>query len=146
MPTAAKMIAAVLTALTLFLAAEAARAGLPEGTPAGKLAPISAGIGFVTGWVVLGALTGRGYFSSMGLGIRTVLQAVFFVLLAFSLWEMLQLSMKLRYDGPMQALLGVFQIMTDYGRLILLPDVLVALGVGGSLAGYGAEWAGRRWN
>ncbi|MGQ0564229.1 MAG: TrgA family protein [Gemmobacter sp.] len=135
-----------MTALTLFLAAEAAKAGLPEGTPAGYFSPIVAGVGFVTGWMVLGTLTGRGYGNSMGLGLRTAVTAVFWALLGFSLWHMIELSMKMRYDGPMQALLDVFALMVENGRLVILPDVLVALGVGGALTGLFAEWAGRRWN
>ncbi len=146
MPTAAKMVAAVMMALTLFLAAEAARAGFAEGTPADYFSPIVAGIGFVTGWMVLGTLTGKGYSVSFGLGLRTAVTAVFWVLLAFSLWQMIELSMKMRYDGPMQAILDVFALMIENGRLVLQRDVLVALGVGGALAGLCAEWAGRRWN
>jgi hypothetical protein len=146
MPTAAKIVAAVMTALTLFLAAEASKGGLPEGTPAGYLSPICAAIGFVTGWRVVGSLAGRGYFSGMGTGMRAAVQSVFWVLLLFSIWKMVELSTKLRYDGPMQAILGVLDIMVDYGRLVLLPDVLMALGIGGALAGLFAEWAGRRWN
>lgn len=152
MPTASKMVAAVMIALTMFLAAEAAKAGLPEGRPAGYLSPIVAGIGFLCGWTILGTLTGNGYKASMGYkvsmgnGLRTAVTAVFWSLLAFALWEMLQLSMKMRYDGPLDALLGVLAIMVVYLKLVILPDVLVALGVGGTLSGLFAEWAGRRWN
>jgi len=146
MPTAAKMVAAVMTALTMFLAAEAYKAGLAEATQAGYFSPIIAGIGFLTGWTVLGTLTGKGYFVSAGLGLRTAVTAVFWALLFFSLWNMIELSMKLRYDGPMDAILDVFALMIENGRLVLLPDVLVALGVGGILAGLFAESAGRRWN
>ena len=46
----------------------------------------------------------------------------------------------------MQAILDVFAIMITNGRLVLLPEVLVALGAGGTLAGLFAEFAGRRWN
>jgi hypothetical protein len=145
MPTAAKIVAAVLTAMTLFLAAEASKAGLPDGTPAGYFSPISAGIGFLTGWAVLGTLVGRGYRASIGYGLRTVVTAVFWVLLLFSLWQMIELSMKMRYDGPMQAILDVFALMIENGRLVVLPDVLLTLGVGGVVAGMFAESAGRRW-
>ena len=146
MPTAAKMVAAVMTAITLFLAAEASKAGLPQGTPAGYFSPMVAGIGFLTGWMVLGTLTGRGYVAAIGFGLRTAVTAVFWALLLFSLWDLIELSMKLRYDGPMQAILDVFAIMITNGRLVLLPEVLVALGAGGTLAGLFAEFSGRRWN
>ena len=146
MPTASKMVAAVMIALTMFLAAEAAKAGLTEGRPAGYLSPIVAVIGFLCGWTILGTLTRKGYKASMGNGLRTAVTAVFWSLLAFALWEMLQLSMKMRYDGPVDALLGVLAIMVEYLKLVILPDVLVTVGVGGTLSGLFAEWAGRRWN
>jgi hypothetical protein len=146
MPTAAKMVAAVMTALTLFLAAESAKAGLPHGTPAAYFSPIVAGIGFLTGWIVLGPLVGRGYVASLGYGLRAAVTSVFWALLLFSLWDMIELSIKKRYDGPFDALLGVCSLMVENGRLVLLPDVLVALGVGAVLSGLFAEWAGRRWN
>ena len=145
MPTAAKMVAAVMIAVTMFLAAEAAKAGLPEGRPAGYFSPIVALIGFLCGWTVLGPLTGRGNMAAMGYGLRTAVTAVFWTLLAFALWDMLQLSMKMRYDGPIEALLGVLGIMVEHLKLVILPDVLVALGIGGLVSGLCAEWAGRRW-
>jgi hypothetical protein len=146
MPTAARMVSAVLMGMTMFLAAEASKAGLPEGTQVQYYSPIVALVGALTGWMVMGRLAGRGYRASLGFGLRTAVTAVFWVLLLFSLWQMIELSMKMRYDGPMQAILGVFGLMVENGRLVILQDVLVTLGLGGLLTGFAAEWAERRWN
>ena len=70
---------------------------------------------------------------------------VFFTLLGFSIYLMVKKSYKMAYDGPMEAVLGVFQLMMEYGQMMLVPDVLGVLAVGGALGGVVTEWAGRRW-
>ncbi len=145
MPTAAKLFAALAFAATGFFAAELFKPGMPPGTVFGPFSLVVAGIGALTGWLVMGDLTGRGYRAAAGFGLRTALTVTFWALLAFSILEMVKLATKMRYDGPMDAIIGIFQLMLEYGRLVLLPPVLIALGVGGVLGGWLAEWAGRRW-
>ena len=71
---------------------------------------------------------------------------VFWALLAFSLYFMLRKSMRMMYDGPMEAVLGVFQLMFDYGKMLLVPDMLGVILMGGIVAGLVCEWAGKRWS
>ena len=71
---------------------------------------------------------------------------VYFTLLGFSIYLMVKKSYKMVYDGPMDAVLGVFQLMMEYGQMMLVPDVLGVLAVGGVLGGIVTEWAGRRWS
>lgn len=145
MPTAAKLFAALAFFATGYLAAEAFKPGMPEGTPFGHFSLIVAGIGALTGWMVMGGLAGRGYGAAAGFGLRTSITIAFWALLLFSTWQMIGLSIKMRYDGPMDALIGVFELMFENGKLVLAPPVLVALGAGGILGGWLAEWAGRTW-
>ena len=58
---------------------------------------------------------------------------------------MLQLSVRMRYDGPMEAILDVFQRMLDRAPPILTPPVLAAILIGGGIAGMLTENASRRW-
>lgn len=145
MPTAAKLFAALAFAVTGFLAAEMFKPGMPDGTQFGHFSLLVAAIGGLTGWMVMGGLAGKGYAAAAGSGLRTSVTVVFWALLAFSLREMIILSTKMRYDGPMDAIIGVFSLMMEYGELVLQPAVLVALVAGGMLGGMLAEWAGRRW-
>lgn len=145
MPTAAKLMAMIAFFFVGFAAAELFKPGMPEGTPFGPFSFIVGGIGGLTGWLVMGGLAGRGYGASAGFGLRTSVTLTFWALLGFSLREMVLLSMKLRYDGPMDAVIGVFQLMFEYGQLLLFPPVLVALGAGGVVGGILTEWAARRW-
>ena len=145
MPTAAKLIAAVVFAIVALLAAVTFVPHMPEGHQIGLFRELTAVIGFIVGWLVMGGLVGKGYGEAAGSGLRTSVTVVFFTLLGFSIYLMVKKSYKMAYDGPMEAVLGVFQIMLEYGQMMLVPDVLGVLAVGGVLGGIIAEWAGRRW-
>jgi hypothetical protein len=145
MPTAAKLFAAVVFAAVGFLAAEAYKPGMPEGTQFGLFSLLVAAIGVLCGWRVMGRLAGHGYGAAAGYGLRTSATIVFWALVAFSIYEMILRSMKMRYDGPMEALVGVFDLMLQHGVLVLTLPVLGVLAVGGVLGGWAAEFAGRRW-
>lgn len=145
MPTAAKLVAALVFALIGFLAAEIFKPQMPEGTQFGWFSPICAGIGLLCGWIIMGSLAGRGLRVALGSGVRTAVTVAFWALIGFSIYEMLLRSTRLRYDGPMEAVLAAFDLALDYGRLMLVPDVLAVLLVGGALGGALVEWAARQW-
>jgi len=144
-PTAAKLVAAVVFAAVAFLAGSVYIPLLPEGTQAGWFAAVCAGFGAVIGWMVMGGLAGRGTTAAMGHGVRTAVTIVFWTGLFFSIREMVLRSMNLRYDGPMEAVIGTFDIAIDYGRLLADPQLLAVLGLGGLAGGLVTEWASRRW-
>ncbi len=146
MPTASKLVAAVAYALLGFLAAQTFVKYLPDGTPLGYFREMTAAIGFIVGWLVMGKLTRKGYREAINAGLVTALILVFWTLLAFSMYFMLRKSMRMMYDGPMEAVLGIFQLMFDYGKMLLVPDMLGVILVGGIVAGLVTEWAGKRWS
>lgn len=146
MPTAAKLVAAVMFAAVGFLAAQAYVPSLPEGTQIGFLREICAVLGLVIGWFVMGRLVGKGYVEAVGFGIRTSVTLLFWAVLGFSIYEMILRSTKMMYDGPMEALLGVFDLVIYYGKMMGSPEFIGTLLIGGVLGGIAAEWAGRRWS
>ena len=146
MPTAAKLIAAVVFAIVALIAAITFVPHMPEGSQIGLFRELTAVIGFLVGWFVMGDLVGKGYGEAAGSGLRTSVTVVFFTLLGFSIYLMVKRSYKMVYDGPMDAVLGGFQLMMEYGQMMLVPDVLGVLAVGGALGGVVTEWAGRRWS
>jgi hypothetical protein len=146
MPTAAKLVAAVMFAAVGFLAAQAFVPSLPEGTQIGFLREICAVLGLVIGWLVMGRLVGKGYVEAVGFGIRTSVTVLFWAVLGFSIYEMILRSTKMMYDGPMEALLGVFDLVIYYGKMMGSPEFIGTLLIGGVLGGIAAEWAGRRWS
>ena len=145
MPTAAKLIASVVFAMTGFLGAEAFKLGMPPGMAFGPFSFVIAAIGFLCGWRIAGRLAGFGYMSSVGYGLRTSITIVFWGLLLYSTERMIDRSLDMLYDGPVEAVLGVFQLMVELGEKVATPEVLTVLAVGGVFGGVAAEWASRRW-
>ena len=145
MPTAAKLVAALTFAALGYLAAEVFKASMPERTVWGYFSLISAGTGLLCGWALMGDLVGRGYRAAMGYGLRTMIQAVGLVVIGFSIYDAVLRSTKLRYDGPMEAVLGMFQFALEYLGKMATPQMIGTLLLGGILGGVAAEWANRRW-
>lgn len=145
MPTAAKLFAALAFAGLGYLGGLLFLDQLPEGTPAGFFGPGAALIGLICGWLISGALAGRGYVASMTTGVRTVATTVFWGLLAYSIYVMVIRALRMLYHGPMEAILGVFALMLDHAKLLATPEIVAILVVGGLIGGSVAEWAGRRW-
>jgi hypothetical protein len=145
MPTASKIVAAICFAIFGAIAATVVKPALPEGTQFGYFVPITAFIGLLNGWLIMGPLTRRSYREAMGTGVRTAITIVIWALLVFSIYRMVILSMQMRYDGPMEAVTAAFGIMLDYGKLLLTPVILGTFLVGGLTGGAISEWVGKRW-
>lgn len=146
MPTAAKLFAAAAFALVAFFAAETFKPAMPPDTQWGLFSPLNAVLGLICGWSIAGWRAGRGYKASAGTGLRTSATIVFWALLGFSIYEMIQRSLRRQYDGIVEALQGVFALILEHGTLLASqPQSLIVLVVGGILGGWAAEWAARRW-
>ena len=146
MPTAAKLVAAVCFAIVGWIAANAYVPVLGVDFEAGPFRELMALIGLVVGWRVMGPDAGLGYRHAMGSGLKTAVVLVFFALLLFSVREMVLQSMKMRYDGPMEAVLDVFSLMLERAREMMTAEVLGALLIGGIVAGILTEKASKRWS
>lgn len=146
MPTAAKLVAALCFAAVGWLAANAHVPAMGPNASVGALRELTALIGLIVGWRVMGNRVGHGMGESVGAGILTSAVIVFFALVGFSTYEMLQKAVTAQpYDGPMDAVLGVFEIMMDQGRKMLTVGVMGVLVLGGMLGGAVSEWARSRW-
>ena len=145
MPTAAKLFAALSIMVVGFFAAEIIKPHMGEGTQFGAFSPVSALIGLVVGWRVLGPAAGRGDYASASAGVRSVVILVLMGLFIFSTEEMLVQAFRRTYDGPTQAVVGIIKIALEYGQQLLNPDVAAVLILGGIGSGLMTEWAARRW-
>ena len=147
MPTASKIAAAICFAIFGAIAALVVEPAFPEGMQFGYFVPITAFIGLLNGWMVMGRLTGHGYRDGMGSGVRTAITIVVWALLVFAIYEMVKRSTNVnRYDGPMEAVVAAFGLMLDYGKVLLTPKILGTFLIGGLIGGAITEWAGKRWS
>lgn len=146
MPTAAKLFSAIVFALIGLAAAWAFLPVLPEARSVGMLLPMSAGIGLLTGWFVMGRLVGRGILVSAGQGLRTSVTLLFWVLLASGIIEMLRRSLRKNYGDAAEAVVSVLELALDFLMLTAQsPTTLGILLIGGIVAGALAEMVSRRW-
>jgi hypothetical protein len=145
MPTGAKAMAAAGFAVVGWITAHVYVENMPVATSVGYLREITALLGAIIGWRVMGNSVGKGYLRSIGSGWKTMIVLVFFTLLTFGLYEMLQLSVRMRYDGPIEAILDVFQRMLDRSFPLASIPVLSVMLIGGGIAGMLSENANRRW-
>ncbi|WP_284165609.1 TrgA family protein [Frigidibacter sp. SD6-1] len=146
MPTASKLFAAFGMALVAFLSAEIFKPHMPAGTQFGAFSPLSAIIGIVCGWRILGPATGEGWWPSANAGLRASLGALALALVLFSTEEMLVQAVRKYYDTPTEAIMGLIGIAAEIVQRMVAADFLLALLGGGMLAGVLSEWAGRRWS
>ena len=147
MPTLSKLIAAVFFAAVAYLSAEAFRGGMPEGTQFGQFNVICAVIGLICGWRVMGNVAGKGYSKAAGSGMRTSVTFTAWALLIFSVILMVRKAFKMRYgDSPLEAIVDIFSLALTHGKLVLRPEVLFVLIVGGILGGLVTEWVKKRWD
>ncbi len=145
MPTAAKLVAALAFAFLGFVTAEFIKPLMPEGTQFGYFSPYCAAVGGLCGWFVMGSLASEQSRRTWESGIRTTVTMVFWCVLGLSIYEMTLQSMKLRYDGPIAALQGMFEIALEYLVIMVNAAVLGTLFVGGLIAAHLTRWAAQRW-
>jgi hypothetical protein len=145
MPTAAKLVGAVVFFGVGWLAALQVLTTMPEGTPATWFAPTIAMIGLWQGWSVAGRHAGQGRGMAIGNGLRTSVQIAIIGLVVFALRTMFLRSANLRYDGFFEALFAAMDLFLDYFFQSLIVPVWGVLLIGGILGGLLCEAAARRW-
>ncbi|MCX7287570.1 MAG: TrgA family protein [Rhodobacterales bacterium] len=145
MPTGAKAMAAICFAVVGWLIANAYVPNMPEATTVGYFRELVGVLGAVVGWRVMGNSVGKGYVGAVGSGWKTVIVLIIFALLFFGLYEMLQESVRMRYEGPIEAILDVFNRMMVRSVPLLSVSVIGFAAVGGAVAGILTENASRRW-
>jgi hypothetical protein len=147
MPTAAKLVAAIIFGLVAFLAAHLYALALPDGAQSGVLREVSAVVGVVCGWYVMGTfvLRKRRPVDAMGAGVRTSLTMLIFVVLIFATAEMLDRAINGRFKTPLDAVIAIFEHALRLVAPIAQPDILGVLLLGGLAGGALTHWAGKRW-
>ena len=107
--------------------------------------PLCGIVGVLVGWVFVGPRTGQGTGPAIGTGLTGAVALAFWVLFFLSGSDMIRLSMRGRYDGPMEAVTGIFAIMVDYALQFRSPLILAVWLGGGIVAGLLADALGKRY-
>lgn len=146
MPTAAKLISAILLGALGYFAADAIGAHLPEALRQGMLRPVGIAFGVIIGWRFLGPRAKVGLGNAVAIGLSAVLLQLVCAIFAFAFFDMIRRSLRKAYGGnPVEALEDMFQIAVEYLEYLAFPDVVAVLVGGGALCGVIASVVARRW-
>ena len=145
MPTAGRLVAAILWAALAWIVSMQIVPLFPEGTDVGWFAEINAGIGFFVGWTVAGKRAGGTWSAAISYGLTATVATVFWGLFLHCFALMVRQSLRRIYDGPMEALVDVFELMSENAQLMAVQPVLLTLLIGGIFAGLVTEAAARTW-
>ncbi|SMH58214.1 TrgA family protein [Maritimibacter sp. HL-12] len=145
MPTMARLVAALMLAALGWFTADLVKPYLPESRPLGLFAPVSAVVGLGVGWIFTGRRLHGGAGSAPGIGLSSVALQVFWVVFIFAGYDMLQRALRKTYDGPMEALVDAFSLMSEHAMLAAQVEVIAVLVLGGLVTGTVVQWVAARW-
>lgn len=145
MPTAAKLMAAISFAVVGWVLANYYAMNMPDAAAAGPIREGAALVGVIIGWSVMGNSTGKGYVEAAGAGIKTAVILAVVALFLLALSEMLENSVRMRYEDAMEAILAVVETMAKRSQALLSLGVFGTILLGGIVGGILTENAGRRW-
>ncbi|WP_424939718.1 TrgA family protein [Aliiroseovarius sp. S253] len=145
MPTAAKLISAIILAAIGWMCAEMAKPLFPEGQDLSYLSPTCAAAGLIVGWFYLGPRADKGLGTIGANAGTTLFVQVFVTLFTFSFSEMISNSLRKRYDGPIEALQDIFVIGFEMVMEFTTAEITATAILGAFVASTCAFYAARKW-
>ena len=110
--TASRIVAACLLGILAFVVSGQIKDAMPDTNEFGYLTEANMFVAALIGWLIMGRNVGGGISSAISNGLTSTAAAVFWALLLQASNEMLRLALLRRYDGPIEAVTAVFQIMS----------------------------------
>jgi hypothetical protein len=146
MPTAARLAAAICFGLLGLAFAFVAMIHFEDARQPSYWFPLNGAVGLIVGWGVVGTRAGNGGGGGVGNGITGGVALLFWVFFLMAFSDMIDKSMRNAYDGPVEAVVGVFEIMGDYAVQFAYVDLGVLMIVGSIVSGLLAEFVAKRWS
>ncbi len=148
MPTGGKLVGAIFFGMLAFFISDLIKPLLVEshGTKLEWFSRWNGLVGILMGWQLIGKTAGKTYRSSLGMGLTTFAATVFWCLVLWSAWEMLQRSMRRSYDGAVEALQDMTQLFIEYAVFAAQQDIVMAAVIGALFCGWVTEYFARRWS
>jgi len=145
MPTIPKLFGSVGMALTGFATVIQLAPHLTAEVKTGGLMLMAACFGVLIGWRVLGRESRGTQSQVVAVGFRAAFFLGIWTLLFLGSVQMLEKALRMRYDGPMEAVGDVLAQGLEVGYMVLQLDVIAVLFIGGALSAIATGWAARRW-
>lgn len=145
MPTAARLMAAIVLAAVAYYLSGIVIPLMPESTDFGYFVPVNLVLGLCAGWMVMGPRAGRGMTAAINNGLTGVFVLILWAIAVQAINEMVRLAMRNRYDGPFEAIVAIFEIGAEYAWTVATPEFVLSAVAGAVLAGLLTEFADNRW-
>lgn len=145
MPTAARLVAALSLAVLAVVLSRLIMPLMPEGTDFGYFTWVNAALGVIVGWRLVGPRAAQGQFWGIANGLTGAAALVLLGLLLQGAATMFRLAHRNLYDDPFEAFAAVFTIALEYFFIMAVPQVLVAVLIGGAVVGILAKRASSLW-
>ena len=145
MPTMGRLVGAILFGALAWYTTLLIIPLFPENSPLGLFQEVNTVFGLIAGWTVAGPRAGSGYVNAFSYGLTTLVSMVVMALFFNSGVVMIEQSLRKRYGGPGEAVTAVFEMFVEHGTMMLTPEIIATLLIGGIGAGLITEFFGQRF-
>lgn len=145
MPTAGRLAGAVIFGLFGWYLGGISVPFFPEANAPSYWLPASAVISLFIGWKICGSRAGRGYNEAIGVGLTSAFAIGFCLLFLVSFNQMISNAMRLRYSGPMEAVMDTFNQMLEFSLYFYDVTLIATLFIGGVVCAWFTEFFGQRF-
>lgn len=145
MLTAPSLIGGFYFAGLAFLTSGIAIPYLPDQANTPEFGLINAAIGFLCGWFIAGTRGRDGWGVAFSGGLTSAAALFLGSLAVFSTMEMLEQSLRRHFDGPFEAIMGIFDNAYEYLLVVVQMEVVGLLVIGGLLGGVIVKITAKHW-
>lgn len=146
MPTAARLVAALVLAIGGAITAQVYVSYYPElKSDALAIVEVTAAMGALIGWSSLGTRAGDGVSAAVGYGLRSAAHTAAWVIMILALYHVFDRIAVHTYQEPMDAVEAVFKRSIQYFGMAFKFGVVAAAAVLGIIAGVLMELSSRVW-
>jgi hypothetical protein len=100
--------------------------------------------GVFIGWRVCGARAGHSFSNSTGIGLTTGPLLAFCMVFSLAFEQMVRNGMRLRYDGPTEAIIDTFALLAEKSVDLYSSSLVITIVVGGLVCAWITEIVARR--
>ena len=147
MPTAGKLVAAVLFGALAWYVSQLVIGFMEVGTAPPRYALVNAVIGAAVGWIVAGSRARGPWMGAVSYGLTATLAMIFWWLFLHSFYNMIIKAMRGLYGSDATlAVVDVFGLMLEHAMLMNHSVVITTFVAGAVICGLITEWFARRFN
>eukprot|EP01013_Petalomonas_cantuscygni_P027403 TRINITY_DN50316_c0_g1_i1.p2 TRINITY_DN50316_c0_g1~~TRINITY_DN50316_c0_g1_i1.p2 ORF type:complete len:147 (+),score=41.34 TRINITY_DN50316_c0_g1_i1:75-515(+) len=139
MPTFARLVGGILLAALAWYVSELIKPLFPDEMDVGWFTEVNTAFGLLVGWKLLGGRATGSITNAIGGGLTAAVALLVTALFFQCVGEMVRLSYNKQYDSASEAVVGVFELMVEYGLMLSTIEVWGTLLIGGIAAGFVTE-------